>query len=100
MSNKGRFSKIYVDEIQINRMCQLAIKASKAFEGCSDGSYEGSIYYHICEEVKRLRRESEASERMSKGLQALAEESEKLGLGWDTEEDDDISRRNNGMPKV
>ena len=43
-------------------MVQRIMKASKTYQNAQDGSYEASLYYHSCEEVKRLRSESEASE--------------------------------------
>jgi len=46
---------------QLFAIVQRIIKASKPYIGAQDGSFEASLYYHSCEEVKRLRSESEAS---------------------------------------
>ena len=56
---KQEFEEKNFNGQQLFAIVQRIIKASKPYYGCSDGSYEASLYYHSCEEIKRLNQVSE-----------------------------------------
>ena len=56
--------KVLMDEVDVNRIVNYAIRRSKPYYGASDGSYEASLYYYVCRCVDALRSESEASDEV------------------------------------
>jgi hypothetical protein len=53
-------NKILLDEVDVNKIVNKAIKASQTYRDCSDGSFEASLYYVVCQEMERLRNDSKA----------------------------------------